>query len=112
MDTLKSDIPSWLSSLQRPELLDQNNNSVPDPIEALLCISSAAPITPMLQSACSLDKDQNGIPDYCEDADSDGVPNAWDMDYRSDTDLDGDGVLNEQDIDANGDGVPDYAQKK
>lgn len=55
----------------------------------------------------------NGIPDYLDDADSDGIPNLFDFGNPVFYDSDGDGLINLFDTDAGGDfygnvvGVPD-----
>ncbi|MBS1757830.1 MAG: T9SS type A sorting domain-containing protein [Bacteroidetes bacterium] len=91
--------------------------------------------------SCDIDKDKDGIPDFVEsnipaalqDADGDGIINAYDTDYpgfvdnngdfindnfQADGDSDGDGILNYMDHDflynglpwkdVNGDGINDY----
>ena len=51
------------------------------------------------------DSDNDGIFDYNEDDDGDGIPNWRDSDYTLDTD--GDGTPNSTDTDDDNDGIPD-----
>lgn len=96
--------------------------------------TTCVPVTVYIN--CDIDKDKDGIPDYVEsnmpvalqDADGDGIINAFDTDYpgfidnngdfvndwfQADGDVDGDGIPNYLDtdfpgrIDVNGDGVDD-----
>ncbi|HNT87686.1 MAG TPA: thrombospondin type 3 repeat-containing protein, partial [Candidatus Hydrogenedentes bacterium] len=102
MDWLRQGIGPWLDQLDRPELEDANGNHVPDFLEPWLC-------GPAPSSLCVLDQDANGIPDFCEDASGNGLPNLFDPDSHTPDDWDGDGVPNDMDIDADNDGVPNYA---
>jgi len=109
MDLLTPGIPEWLASLDRPELQDQDGDFVPDYLQAGLCPGQMnAPNSEGL-SPCLLDQDHNGILDFAEDADGDGIPNLFDADSRNQEDTDGDGIPNAVDIDDDGDGIPDYA---
>lgn len=99
---LQQQIVAWLDSLQIPELTDTNRNSIPDFIENQICNGNN----------CKFDTNGNGIPDFIEDNDGDGVPNYLDPDNRTEQDWDGDGISNEQDIDANGNGILDYAENQ
>jgi hypothetical protein len=98
------ELDGWLDDLGRPELTDTNNNAVPDFLEPLLCSVSDFPNI----GICDVDMDQNGLPDHAQDDDSDGIPNFYDTDRPDDSD--GDGVPDLNDIDADGNGVPDYAE--
>lgn len=89
----------WLTALALPEFQDANGDWIPDSIEAFLCVAGD----------CELDTDGDAIPDFAQDADGDGVPNLFDRDAVSESDLDRDGIPNEFDVDDDGDGVPDYA---
>jgi len=94
-------IPAWLLTLGRPELVDEDEDGVPDFIEHHLSVNGIPSY---------VDKDGNGIPDFAEDHDGDGIPNIADEDYRCcPEDCDGDGVEGDQDLDGDGDGVPGYA---
>lgn len=95
-------ISGWLATLDRPELNDGNGNFVPDFIESLLCI-------PEIGVPCDLDADGNGLPDFAEDADLDGIPNLLDTDAAVLGDADADGVPDGTDLDDDNDGIPDYA---
>lgn len=103
---LLEELGDWLSDLGTPELQDDDGNAVPDFLEPLLCSVSDFPGV----GICDVDTDQNGLPDYAQDADGDGEPNLFDPDAAGQGDADGDGVSDETDIDADGNGVPDYAQ--
>ncbi len=94
---LVPEIRAWLEGLDRPEVYDADGNGVPDYIESMLCITGVAPPELVGVGMCTLDPDQDGVPNWL-DAD------AWTAD-----DLDGDGVPNAMDVDDDGDGVPDYA---
>jgi len=91
---------TWLDTLQIPEVTDSDRNYIPDFIENHLCTGTN----------CQFDLNGNGVPDFIEDSDGDGIPNFLDPDNRSEQDTDGDGIPNEQDIDANGNGQLDYAE--
>jgi len=91
---------TWLDTLQIPEVTDSDRNYIPDFIENHLCTGTN----------CQFDLNGNGVPDFIEDSDGDGIPNFLDPDNRSEQDTDGDGIPNEQDMDANGNGQLDYAE--
>lgn len=92
----------WLNTLQIPELMDSDMDYIPDFIENQLCTGTN----------CKFDLNSNGVPDFIEDNDGDGIPNFLDTDNRSEQDTDGDGIPNEQDLDANGNGELDYAENQ
>ncbi len=97
-------------------------------------------IDPCSPSACSVDSDSDGIPDFVEgrcaaggptDTDGDGTPDYLDTDSDGDTipdsvewaaggcdptaalnDVDGDGIPNFQDLDSDADGVPDSCEAR
>ncbi|MFS8082395.1 MAG: T9SS type A sorting domain-containing protein [Ginsengibacter sp.] len=79
-------------------------------------ITSCVPVTVYI--SCDIDKDKDGIPDYVEsnmplalqDADGDGIINAFDTDYPGYVDNNGDFVNDnfQADGDSDGDGIPNY----
>ena len=79
---------------------DGNHNGLPDCIEDYILVPGI--------TGDGIDADQNGIPDWIDDEDQDGVPNMWDYDVAWPGDLDRDGVPDEFDVDSDNDGVPDY----
>jgi len=93
-------IPAWMASLNHPELMDQNENGIPDYMEPTIGIPGGPN---------SVDIDGDGVPDFAQDHDGDGIPNINDEDARNPDDCDGDGVTNREDRDDDNDGVPDYA---
>ncbi len=99
-EDLQQQIRSWLNSLQVPEITDVNGDYIPDFIENHICSGNN----------CRFDQNNNGILDFIEDNDGDGIPNYLDPDNRTEQDWDGDSIPNEQDIDANGNGILDYAE--
>jgi hypothetical protein len=94
-------VPDWLQRIGRPELRDENGNGIADQVEALVSMPGFP--TPV-------DNDGDGIPDFAQDADADGIPNCVDPDYSRVGDQDGDGVPDANDEDADGNGIPDYAE--
>lgn len=106
-ELLLEELNDWLMDLGRPELRDANHNAVPDFLEPLLCSVSNFPDI----NICDVDADQNGLPDFAQDDNGDGVPNLFDLTDQFPGDMDRDGVPDSSDIDADGDGVPDYAQQ-
>jgi hypothetical protein len=111
LDAVRPRIGPWLNSLDRDELTDLDNNSIPDYIEGELCLDTGG-----LRLAskgeggeCRLDDDGNGKIDFCEDADGDGIPNFLDPDSYTALDSDGDGITNDIDLDDDNDGDLDYA---
>jgi hypothetical protein len=93
-------IPEWLANLDSPDVIDTNENGIPDYLEPLL----QEPGGPN-----ALDTDGDGRPDFAQDADGDGIPNCQDEDFQSPNDCDGDGIPNADDRDCDNDGVPNYA---
>jgi len=93
-------IPEWLLGLARPEVVDDDEDGIPDFIEDHLSL-------PGLPSY--VDSDGNGIPNFAEDDDDDGIPNIADPDAHGPGDQDGDGVGDGDDLDDDNDDVPDYA---
>ncbi|MEP7080096.1 MAG: T9SS type A sorting domain-containing protein [Ginsengibacter sp.] len=79
-------------------------------------ITVCQPVTIFI--SCDIDKDKDGIPDYVEsnmpvalqDADGDGIINAFDTDYPGYVDNNGDFVNDnfQADGDSDGDGIPNY----
>lgn len=102
MDMLEIKVPDWLNSLSLPELTDTNGNFIPDFLEPALCVAGVF-------ENCLLDRDGDGIPDFARDDTRNGLWNLDDPEAATPEDLDGDGVPNELDLDANGDGRLDYA---
>ncbi len=98
---MQGGLVEWLNSLGVSELTDLNGNKIPDFIENRICSGV---------SECVFDRNENRVPDFIEDFDNDGVPNIFDEDNRTELDSDGDGIPNEVDLDANGNGVLDYAE--
>ncbi len=103
MARVRSGIGTWLDSLGRNLLVDENNNGVPDRFERLIATNTFP---------AEIDQDGNGTPDFADDQDGDGVPNIEDPDWLGRpgvSDADGDGIGDAVDLDDDNDGVPDYA---
>jgi hypothetical protein len=97
---VRAGIRDWMRSLNEADLLDDDDNGIPDYMEAVLGNTSGPN---------AVDADGNGEPDFAEDSDGDGVPNFQDADAQLAGDCDGDGLPNDKDTDDDNDGVPDYA---
>jgi len=93
-------VPGWLRSLDRPALVDDNEDGIPDCIEPDLSTADAA---------TAIDSNADLVPDFAEDHDGDEVPNIVDPDWTSSVDHDGDGIGDVDDVDDDNDGMPDYA---
>ena len=67
------------------------------------------------EQGCEMDDgdlDNDGIPDYLEDEDIDGRPDAPDADWGfEDNDDDNDGIPDDIDMDDDNDGILDYLQE-
>ncbi len=100
MAHVRAGIPMWLRDLGYPELVDEDGDGIPDFVRNQVCLNG---------EPGPFDSDGNGIPNYAEDHDGDGIPNFYDLDYRHAGDADGDGVPDENDLDADNNGIPDYA---
>lgn len=101
MAHMRIGMQAWLGQTGYQELVDEDDDGVPDSIQNRLCYRGT--IGPF-------DSDGDGIPNYAEDYDGDGIPNIDDPDCRNADDGDGDGVLNIDDLDDDNDGIPDYAE--
>ncbi|HUW61234.1 MAG TPA: dockerin type I domain-containing protein [Candidatus Bathyarchaeia archaeon] len=98
---IRSALPEWLSGIGPNELVDDDQNGIPDFVEDHVGrVGTSGP----------MDSDGDGIPNFAEDKDGDGIPNCEDPDCSLPDDDDCDGVPNEYDWDHDNNGVPDYAE--
>jgi hypothetical protein len=134
VDCLFTVLPDWLAKYSVPALADANANGRADVIErnAAVAVSDTVRmladvgllgchdldangvpdcIRPYVTDGGAVpvpDSDSDGVPDWAEDDNGNGIPNIKDPASASVVDLDGDGVPNTDDADIDGDGVPNY----
>ncbi|MBI1320113.1 MAG: hypothetical protein GC168_14375 [Candidatus Hydrogenedens sp.] len=109
VQTFISELEDVLAELDVPELEDTNGNSIPDFIESELCLYDL-PAAFGDNGLCLLDGDGNGLPDFADDSDSNGIANLLDDQVVIEGDRDRDGVPDAADVDADNNGIPDYAE--